>query len=142
MADKRLKIKGRSDGERFIALPYHMTDSTAFLSLSGKAVKVLLSIIRFYNGSNNGLISYSYKQAQECFGFNPNTVSKAFIELQEKGFIEQVKAGCYRGNASEWRLTFKRDDRKNISPSHEWKNWTSEKTEKGVKKCSGQLQKV
>lgn len=120
----RIKNKGRSvRNEPFTKLLHHVTDSPAWLSLSGNAVKVFVDIARLYNGTNNGYISYAYTTAQKRFGMSSRTVQKVFAELIDRGFIEPAKKGVYRGNATEWRITYWKDDRTNTPPSNEWKNY-------------------
>ncbi len=55
MAKSYAKAKGRSAKEgAFVGLPHKVVDSESFRLLSGAAVKILIRIVRQYNGHNNG----------------------------------------------------------------------------------------
>lgn len=125
--------KKRSNGERigraFAGLSHNLILSRAFSELTGTAVKVLMLLMTRYNGRNNGHISFAYSDAEKS-GVARTSTQRAFIELQDKGFIKQTKAGVYRGNVSEWLLTFRSDDRNGHARTDDWKQYpNNEKNE-------------
>jgi len=66
-----------------------------------------------YYGSNNGQIALSVRDASENCKMSKNTASRAFKELQERGFIELRTPGAFSRkvrHANEWSLTEFRDD--------------------------------
>lgn len=121
------KRNGRSKGSgQFYALPYHMLKSNQFRRLSGAAVKIWLELhSRFQvkgdgRDSNNGQITLSMTDAARLLGLGKTTVSRAFGELELRGFIAKTKQGQWYGRqASEWRLT---DERCNTDqPTNDWR---------------------
>lgn len=47
-------------------------------------------------------------EAVEALGIGKGTAQRAFLELQEKGFVELVTPGnWYSRRAHEWRITYK-----------------------------------
>ncbi len=115
--------KGRSKrGERFVPIPYTMLRSDAWRSLSGAAVKVYVELRSRYNGGNNGDLSLSMDEAKRLLHLGKATVSRAFIELEEKGFIRKTRSGHWYGRlATTWAVS----DRPHgtHSPTNTWKIW-------------------
>jgi len=110
-----------SDGQ-FIPLPYNMLQSDAWRDLNGNSARVFLELHMRFNGGNNGQIFIGMDRIATRLGISKSTVSKAFKELEEKGFIAKVKDGKWvRGQATEWRLTNK--PFKNAPPTNDWRQW-------------------
>ena len=108
MAAKRRLLNKRIDAPH-VRLYRWLLDSPAYLSLSCPARAVLIEIARSYDGYNNGRIALSVRRAAERCNIARGTASRAFDELQERGFIECVTQGSFSRktqHASEWRLTF------------------------------------
>lgn len=117
---------GRSKGGKFIALPHHMVTSPAFRSLKGGTLKVYIELSDRYNGSNNGELQLSCREAAKRLHISKSTVSRAFRELTQKGFIRcTLRGNWYEKIASTWALTNKPDNRPNGSPvaTNEWHRW-------------------
>ena len=113
--------------EPFIYIPRRVLNSAAYTALTGNAVKVLTLILKRYTGSNNGFIQFGYADT----GLHHATAKRSLLDLQDKGFIEQTKAGAYKGNVSEWRITFLKDDRTGHKASDDWKLYPdNERSEK------------
>lgn len=114
---------GRSKGEeQFLPIPFSMSRSIAFRSLSGPALKVWVELRCRYNGANNGRLSLSFRQAAEHLGLGKSTVARAFKELVEKGFLKLRRAGRWYGRlATEWILTDIKYD--GYPPTRDWQNW-------------------
>lgn len=114
---------GRSKGEeQFLPIPFSMSRSAAFRSLSGPALKVWVELRCRYNGANNGRLSLSFRQAAERLGLGKSTVARAFKELVEKGFLKLRKAGRWYGRqATEWILTDIKYD--GYPATRDWQNW-------------------
>jgi DNA-binding transcriptional regulator YhcF (GntR family) len=92
----------------------YMLKCPAWLSLSPAARAVYLQLQARYNGSNNGTLAFSVRCAAAECRIAANTATRAFQELQTKGFIENTKLGYFQvkvRHASEWLLTAFRDDR-------------------------------
>ena len=102
----------------------------AWRSLSGAAVKLFLELHTRYHGANNGRLTLSMNEAVDALGLGKATVSRAYAELQEKGFLRLVKEGNWYGRrAHEWRLTTKPTEtaKGRISATDEWRYWRPEK---------------
>jgi len=87
----------------------YMLASAAYRSLSLRARCLLTELKRLYRGDNNGELFLSIRRAGELLGGSAkDTTTKAFRELQERGFIRsRVKSGFTwkNGQATSWILT-------------------------------------
>jgi hypothetical protein len=100
--------------------------SAAWLSLTPVARTVYVQLRLRFNGSNNGAIPYSAREAAEECRINKDTASRAFAELQAKGFIECATPGGFTRkvrHATEWRLTDERCDVTGAVPSRAFMRW-------------------
>jgi len=116
--------KGRSRSPPFAMLTHSMTNTPAWLDLSGNAVKLLVHMIKLSNGLNNGEIVLSGRMAADAIGLARNTVMAAFQDLQSHGFIAMTgEAGfnCKVRVAPTWRLTFQPAGQ--TAPTHEYRDW-------------------
>jgi hypothetical protein len=107
-----------------------LLNSPAYLSLSCAARAVLVEITHLYNGRNNGQIGLSVRRAAERCNVARGTAQRAFVDLQERGFIELVTKGAFSRkspHASEWRLTFNTCDLTREPPSKKFMSWGREK---------------
>lgn len=99
----------RKKEPRHIRLYHSFTDCEAWLALSGNAVKVLIALARFDDGSSNGRLFFSERTGAKATGLSRNTVKRCLGELIEKGFIAQTKPGAFNRNnllAATYRLTW------------------------------------
>jgi hypothetical protein len=100
--------KGRTRRDRFVALRYWMLDAPAWKSLPAGARALYPEIARRYNGSNNGRIPFSVREA-EALHISKATGARLLEILQARGFIVCTKKGAFSlkttKDASEWRLT-------------------------------------
>lgn len=103
----KVNAKGRNSGEgQYLTLSYNMARSEAFRSLSGTAIKVWIEIRSSYNGNNNGKLFLSLTDAAKRLGISKSTASRAFKELEEKGFLKLTRKGFFTGRqASEYIST-------------------------------------
>lgn len=86
-----------------------ITKTEAWKHLSGNSVKVLLALCERDNGSRNGAISFSVREAAEGCGLSIPTAKRCLEELQEKGFIRCTQKGSFSRkvlHASLWRVTW------------------------------------
>ncbi len=94
---------------RHIRLYHSVTGSEAWRHLSGNGIKVLLALLRIYNGGNNGELFFSDRKGAEESGLSRNTVRRALVELMDKGFIVCTKPGSFKHKqlqAATYRLTW------------------------------------
>lgn len=126
---RRHNAKGRSIGTygKFVALPEFMMASEAYRSLCPLARVLYTEVARVYNGSNNGFLALSARDAAERCGVTKNTVTKPFRELIDKGFLELACAGAFSRkarHAAEYRLTLERCDRTGALPTKAFMKWS------------------
>ena len=125
---RRVNATGRNDRvEQFWMLKYKMARSAAFRSLSGASVKVLIELRCRYHGENARKLSLSYRQAESLLGIGRSTISRAFAELAEKGFIKKTRQGARHCRlASEWYVT-DLPLAPGTPPTNDWRHWQSPK---------------
>jgi DNA-binding transcriptional regulator YhcF (GntR family) len=126
---KRRRLNKRL-GSPHVRLYDWLLNSPAYLSLSSSARAVLIEILHGYNGRNNGQIGLSVRRASERCNIARGTALRAFIELQEKGFIELVTKGAFSRkvpHASEWRVTLWDCDVTGEMASKKFMSWGREK---------------
>ncbi len=95
MADKRKKQKGRASIGRYLALPYAVTSSDDFRSLSGSETKALLMVATQYNGSNNGDLQATHGLAKQWGIGSQQTLSKCIQSLLERRLIIRAREGYF-----------------------------------------------
>jgi len=119
---RRVNATGRNGTEQYIGVPYSMTRSAAFRSLTGSALKVWVELRSRFNGRNNGELSLSLDEGARLLGMGKTTVGRAFVELEEKGLIVMTRRGQWYGRlATTWAVT----DRSYNGhlPTNAWKHW-------------------
>ncbi len=101
--------KGRSKkGDRFVKLNHWMMASAAWCSLGPPPRALYVELARRYNGHNNGEISLSVREAARLLHIAKDTASKAFWELEAKGFVKRHVCGSFNWklkHATTWILT-------------------------------------
>lgn len=102
------KHQKKSGPSRYVMLFHWLLKSEAWKNLSAPARAVYVELERRYNGSNNGLIHYSAREAALDVKISKGTAARALRELQAHGFIVVEKTGAFHlkiRHASEYRLT-------------------------------------
>lgn len=109
----RVNAKGRNTTSRFTRLDHRILTSNAYRALSPNARSLLVELIMLYNGSNNGSLYLSVKDAAHRMGVaDVNAARQAFADLERLGFIELTHDAHFHVKASErsrarcWRLTW------------------------------------
>jgi len=100
---RKANATGRSDYERFIALPHFMLKSHAWARLSPNGKALLLDVWSRHNGRNNGQISYAVREAISI-GLSKDQASRAFRELQELGFLVVQQDSAFTLKTKDARL--------------------------------------
>jgi hypothetical protein len=120
-AGRKVNKAGRSEGEaRFVQIPYWVLETAAARSLSGTAFKVLIYVVKRFNGVNNGAIGFGSRSG--CFVRKPGTgdledvpigigksaLAAALVELEAAGFLRCTKASTFdqKRTTKEWRVTW------------------------------------
>lgn len=104
--------KGRSKHEPHIRLHRGVTNSPAWKALSCEAKCLVLCVWERHNGTNNGCIPLSHREARLALGIGNTKTARAFQQAKEHGFlIERMKGsfqwklGAGQGRATEWEIT-------------------------------------
>ena len=118
---------GRSDAEaRHVRLYHWIMRTQAWKALKPLDRAVYVEIASRYNGSNNGLISFSVREAAIAMQLTKSPAAIAFKNLEDTGFIVCTTKGGFSVNnrrATEWRLTeFTCDITKQLA-SKEFTRW-------------------
>jgi DNA-binding transcriptional regulator YiaG len=120
--------KGRTNKPRFLILDHGMIDTTAFLHLSGDALKLLIFVWRRHNGNNNGRISFSIREAMQIVPCSTDKARRLFAELQDKGFLVCELNSNFDWKAKrarEWRIT--KEQTKDHVPTRDFNLWRPDK---------------
>jgi hypothetical protein len=110
----------RERADRYFAVHHFMLKTDAWQALTTPARAVYLQLGFRYNGSNNGRIACSIREAASECNVARDTAARAFKELVDLGFIEETRHGSLSRKtriASEWRLTAFRCDLTNSAKS-------------------------
>lgn len=109
----QIDATGRSNNQtRFISLDHVLVKSEAWQSLKPAYRSIYIEMCFFYNGHNNGEISFSVRQATQRCMIGNVTAMHGFKALEERGFIIcrkqsafNMKADASKGMAREWEIT-------------------------------------
>lgn len=128
--------KGRNKhASKHVRFYEHELSCDAYRSLDVYARALLIEFKRRYNGSNNGRIHMSYRDASTVCNCSQKPIRRAFDELQQKGFIKIAKKGAFSvkiRHATEWTLTeYQVGDQ---LPSKEFMRWSYSETSPVKKK--------
>jgi len=124
-------------GGRYITRCHDMLKSDAYRDLSLTARCLLEEFQIAYNGSNNGSLSISTKNASRLLKVSEPTAIKAFRELVEHGFIKLTEHHYWQQQrAREFRLTFEKHNGREAS--NEWLLWSEDCPVAELKKCATQ----
>jgi len=87
-----------------------MLRTAAWRSLDPTARALYVEMASRYRGpeSNNGRIRYSVRQAASALHIGKTTAARAFLQLQDRGFIVQTQKGAFSRkvrHSTLWRLT-------------------------------------
>jgi hypothetical protein len=117
----------RSKGEgRHVRLYHWLLGTPAWKSLGAVERSIYIEMAAAYNGSNNGKIVYSVRQAAETLRIGKSKAAEAIGGLVERGFIVAVVKGGFNRkarHATEWRLTEFSSDLTGELPTKEFARW-------------------
>jgi DNA-binding MarR family transcriptional regulator len=128
---KQLKNTGRdAKAARHVRLHHWLMDSAAWQSLGAVERSIYTEISRRYGGqgTNNGRIPYSVREAADALRIGKSTAARALAALEERGFIVATRKGHFDRkvkHASEWRLTEYVCDVSGEMPTKEFMRWQS-----------------
>lgn len=128
--------KGRSlGGGRFVQLHHYLLNSPAWKWLTPAARAVYVEVATLFDGTNNGFLALSVRDAGERCRINKDTAGRAFKELVAADFLEAAAVGGFSykvRHASEWRMTSHKCDRTGSLATKAFLKWdpTAAKSEK------------
>jgi len=86
----RRLVKGKTDpSKRHIRLHRWLMDSVAWQTLDTASRSLLVELYALYNGSNNGFLFLSLREAARRANLNKDTAGRGFKTLQDRGFIRR-----------------------------------------------------
>lgn len=109
MANGRSPGKKRDTGRDpgpFVALPYSVLDSAAYLGLSVHAKALLLEVARQYHRDDNGRMLLSRAHLEPRGWKSSDMIMKAKRELLAAGLIFETVKGCRPNRASWYAVTW------------------------------------
>jgi hypothetical protein len=106
---KRSKFRGRKTDHTFLRLPHYVIRSAQWRALSGNAVKFLIELASAYDGSNNGDLAFTRRQALERGWKSGGTRDRAAEEVVEAGFALVTRQGG-RHSCSLYAITWEAID--------------------------------
>ncbi|OWU83388.1 hypothetical protein ATO6_18165 [Oceanicola sp. 22II-s10i] len=93
---------------RHVQLPEWLQASEAWATMKPGPRALYIELKRRFNGTNNGQIILSHRDAAQALAVHRNTVGPWFDELQQRGFIRMTQAPHLGpagiGKASIWAL--------------------------------------
>jgi hypothetical protein len=126
-----IKSKGKGRGkERFLMLRYWLFNSVAWKSLPVGARALYVELAQRYNGSNNGRLPYSVREAMMALGISKGQAKYLFDMLLDRGFIIYTSKGAFslktERDATEWRLTEYASDYPPAHATKEFMRWNGD----------------
>ncbi len=84
-----------------------MLKSAAWQSLRPVARALFVELSQRYSGFNNGSIGFGVREASQALHIKPQTVSEAFKELIDRGFVVMSQDSGFdqKRLTREWRIT-------------------------------------
>ncbi|WP_150050054.1 GntR family transcriptional regulator [Methylomonas rhizoryzae] len=126
MAKKKPKL-GYDQRGGVLAVSRAMRESFTYESMP-PAAKVLMDLLQL-QWRNDRHVAYGVREAAKKIGCKPDTASKAFNILRERGFIVCADEALFNSKGGsktrEWRLTWMPFEWKN--PTHDWEKWQPQK---------------
>ena len=133
---RRVDETGRNVGEtRFVKLDHWLLKTAAWKALPPACRSLYVALSQRFNGSNNGEISMSVREAASELHIAKDTATKSFHELEDKGFIRRNVCGSFNWktkHATTWILT--EHPRGDKLPTKEFMSWTPQNSIVGPKR--------
>jgi len=94
--------RNRSDGTRFLLLPFTVLESQAYQSLTGQQIRLLIDIAHQYKGDNNGRLLAAWAYLSDQRGWkSQTTIASGLQALIDRGLIFRTRQG-HRPNKTSW----------------------------------------
>src|SRR5438128_644061 len=94
---RRVNATGRSEGgdAQHVRLYRYEMESAAYRSLSLGARSLLIELRGLHNGSNNGELFLSVREAGRRLDCDKDFAAKLLAELRDRGFIRPREVGAF-----------------------------------------------
>jgi hypothetical protein len=122
--------RSQEKSPRHVRLYHWFLRCEAWRSLSPNARALYVEIAARYNGSNNGRISFSVREAAKLLHISKSVAARTLVELQDRGFIVITKRSAFSvktKTATEWRLTEFSSDLDGVFATKDFMRWSPEK---------------
>ena len=87
--------RNRSDGSRFLLMPFTVLESQAYLTLTGQQTRLLIDIAHQYKGDNNGRLLAAWTYLNEERGWtSKQTIATALEALISRGLLFKTSTGA------------------------------------------------
>ncbi|WP_288427132.1 hypothetical protein [uncultured Agrobacterium sp.] len=133
MSSRGRKKRKILPSERFYQMNAWLTNSIAWRATNVYERALYGELKQRYNGTNNGDIALSHREAAAALNCSNKPVTAAFVGLQEKGLIKVQTLGSFQwkvgvgasGRSTRWILTELPVDypEKVLTPSKEFMRW-------------------
>lgn len=125
----RANATGRSKrADRYFTVEHFAMNTVSWRALRPLSRALYFEIKKLYNGYNNGQLFLSVRNAGKLLGVHKDTASKAFRDLEAKGYIRAKTRSSFdykMRKATCWILTeYKLGDE---LPTKDFAKWRSEK---------------
>lgn len=116
---------------RHVRLYHYLMQTEAWKSLGALERSIYVEMAARYagDGSNNGRIGYSIREAAATFRVGKSSAARALAVLQDRGFIVARIKGAFSlkvRHSTEWRLTEFGCDLTGALPTKEFARWSPE----------------
>jgi hypothetical protein len=136
---RRVDATGRSVGDsQHVRLYRYELESAAYRSLSLGARALLVELRALFNGSNNGSLFMSVREAAKRLNSSKSFAADRFQELHDKGFIRPKTRGAFNvkclvgeGRATIWILT--EHPFANALPTKDFMRWRPDEIQNAVR---------
>ena len=106
----------------YVRLENELMESPAWRSLKPIDKALFIELKHRCRPAINGYLGFGVRDAAQILGCKPETVSSAFVRLQDRGFIVLMRESNWQMHkAREWRLTT--DVWQEKYPTNNWKDW-------------------
>lgn len=95
MARSRAKNKKRSDAGQYFVIPHHIMDYPDWQRLTPNAIRLLLELLKQYNGRNNGDFTAAWTIMQKRGFHSQTTLNDALKCLMDLQYIIRTREGRF-----------------------------------------------
>ena len=101
---RKSNSRGRAKNGRYAGIPHSVMESESYWLSSGNALKLLLELVKQYNGRNNGNLSAAFSVLKSRGWRSKKTLSRCLTELLKRGLIVKTREGWFRNPGARCAL--------------------------------------